>query len=252
MWGCYGRPKDEAIMLRIPAGLMADLSSRPISYRNKATRVKFDWSLLIHPELCDKIYRPLVPSKRSLHDVAYFGGLSRVDDEECEDLQIGFYRGDQKFEKPMRIVFKDIKEIDPLVGYVKRIQWQYENESRIHVEVRTEDVNREVYLNLPQDFFKRTSIVLGPDFDLENESIRMFPRISARDVLEEFLCQSDGGRKGRNRIVESAFFRQLNYSGCRMNRKIEHLSLMHDGVEAITRSARQVPLYKRFLELSAQ
>lgn len=256
MWGCYGKPRDESIMIRIPRSVMADLLCAQMYSKKRRNSFDLKWGMLGNTKDVSRGYEIVGDDvKRSFHDVAYFD--DPVDDAEDEDkesrnqIRLEMYRKYQQMEKPLLLGRSfALSEQNALIGYLKRIQWQYENETRLHFEVPEQHKNKELYLQLPKDFFRKISIVLGPDFNIEKKKIKRFA-VSARKVLTEFMRRTEGARKNKVHIYESEYFGHLNYRGTAKSNKVSHLSFDYKGVQVIRRGRRQKSLVERCCELGA-
>ena len=204
MWSAYGRPETEAIVIRIPSRVMEEMCKSPVFVDRRMKRNKFS-ALDETSGIEDELIRVL-RIKCLHHDVAYFPNIvtGEEDKQERKDAIIKLYRDYSECANiHVRLHGASPKELDPLVGYVKRWQWMYERESRLRVLLPEKYAGHTAYLKLPEDFFDRVGIVFGPAFDASAPF--------ARETLRKFLDVRRKNIGNFKPFTESAYTNVLNY-----------------------------------------
>lgn len=242
MWSAYGRPENEAIAIRIPSRVMEAMSKGQIFVEESANIKKC--ALEETDRFEDQL--TLVPrAKLFHHDVAYFSSIAmgEEDEQERRDAVIKLFRDysvcAKIHVKPRRNVLKDLNQ---LVGYVKRWQWMYERESRLRVLLPERYAGCTAYVKLPEDFVDRVGIIFGPAFDVTAPI--------ARATLRKFL-DARGKCDGKQvPFTESAYSKVLNYDKKDVAVRKTFTQLTYKGLAVSRLSPQDETLYARYLRFA--
>lgn len=260
MWGLYGVPSSEAICMTIPSRWMKRLrESVEIGYSiERDVKKRYNWLRRNDAKISDDFFKYCkCPPDVSHHDVAYFKSLPqrRDDEEKCNPL-MKLYR--VREDEPMAeldLSRNGSRVLDSLVGYIKRYQWMYENESRLRVMTAIKHQVKSIYVDLPTGFFRNVTITLGPNFDLGRKKLQSISHASARQVLTAFLDLRTTGCEVSKALKMSSYTGRLNYPGNAGKKKRASAAsnskqtFLYKGHNVLIESWSAKPLYDQYLEL---
>lgn len=156
MWGLYSLPWPSAVRIMISKEAMR----RWISETDRIYIVNNSFGNVQYTEVPD------VKFEINMTDVAYIGGRRLNCNNRIQWKSDFFYTG----KKPL---MKDVSDRTEITGYLKNEAWQYENETRIRIELNKR-VNADlIAIKVPDYIIENIKIMKGPWFDseIENTSI---------------------------------------------------------------------------------
>ncbi len=169
MWGLYGLPWEDAVRISIPKDDM-------LYWIKNLSSVS----------LWDNGEQGIVtPSKISLTDIVYVGGVKGSND-------LRLTHNDKSFSISRLNELHKLDENPKMTGYIKNFAWRYENEVRIRVELSRDTGYEKIMLKIPQETIDAIQITTGPYFRWKD------------DALYQELC-----RQGK--INESGFKNLVRY-----------------------------------------
>jgi len=234
MWKAYGNPEDEAIIIRIPSRVMEAMKKADVYVERNVID-------LDDARRLEKVEGVEV----SHHGIAYLQDVHYVEDEEGRkrSASVQFYR-DYSLIAEIPVKGFDAKRLEPLMGYVKRWPWMYEREARLQLALPAKYAKANAYIELPREFFKKVSIVLGPHFDVRKEN--------NQKVLKSFLEKNTSIEKGREPLVVSAYYGRLNYGKTDSSAKNRMPDVIHDKKKVSRQSAQGEPLVEKLFRLKCE
>lgn len=161
MWGLYGKPANEAVRLSMPHALMEEWISR-LEAGSGQVEVELNALPGMPPERINLTWNDI---EVSFGDVIYGGDVSSKGRSDRYK-----FRGVEIFKKEFKHIKEPFDSDEKMTGYIKSIDWAYEEEARLIVKIKdsagtmVHDLSqiKYVYLPFPQEIFCSAIYMLGP------------------------------------------------------------------------------------------
>ncbi len=159
MWGLYGLPWEEAVRISIPKKAMkkwiegvSDVFSAEIingNLRTEHLRISF---------------------QAKLSDIVYI-------DEKQNSASSKLYWNSEMLALNNRVLLKGIDLEPQMTGFIKNDAWKYENEVRVHIQLRRKTGKERLAIRLTDEVISSMTITAGPYFkgDLANRIEERIP-----------------------------------------------------------------------------
>ncbi len=159
MWGLYGVPREDAVRIEIPGGVMRKwLVQKPnvyaVDYEGNATENKIEDSNIEYLRLAR---------------------ISYIKEHTDRNLVLTYKCRNKIHELKTDTLF-DREAI--LTGFLKNITWEYEAETRIRLLLKESLSPEQLALELSDEIKSTITVTLGPNFKMNNDRMKVFKQLS--------------------------------------------------------------------------
>lgn len=147
MWGLYGLPWEEAVLVSIPqkqmlAWIQKDMTIYSAAYNG----VGFEYDIINHNSLGVELV-----------DIVYISGYRGSENNKIH------YQGNS-IPIHNNYAFSEISEDKRITGFLKNNAWSYEQEVRIRVELENKIKSEKIAIKMPDELINSITITAGPYF----------------------------------------------------------------------------------------